>query len=46
VRIINGYLRSQISAKIKSAERNGTKANDPTIQEYQHPAELKVTPAL
>lgn len=34
-RIINGQVRKQAAAKIKSADGNGTKADNLTIQEYQ-----------
>jgi hypothetical protein len=45
-RIINGHLRSQIAAKIQSADGNGTKANNLTIQEYQEISKLTWFPKL
>jgi hypothetical protein len=45
-KIINGYLRSQIAAKIQSAGGNRTKANDLTIQEYQEISKLTWFPKI
>jgi hypothetical protein len=45
-RIINGHLRSQIAAKIQSADGNGTTGNDLTIQEYQEICKLTSFPKL
>jgi len=45
-RIINRHLRTQMAVKIKSADGNGTKADDLTFKEYQEVCKLTSFPRL
>ena len=43
-RVINGHVRKQAAAKIKSADGNGTKADNLTIREYQQVSKFPKLP--